>query len=69
MTTERDQAASTVEGLYGIPGDGHDTPAGRMLLLELFEELGLGALTDEALRRLADLHMSADNRDRFRSAR
>jgi hypothetical protein len=42
--------------LFGAPGEGHETEPGRNLMLALLEEMGLAALTDAAVVRLAALH-------------
>lgn len=49
---DRKQAERLVNDvLYGV-----DTPEGKELLLELIEEMGTSALTDEAVIKLAELH-------------
>ena len=60
--TREEATRLVVEVLYGAPGEDHDTPQGRELLLGLLEELGLAALTDEAVVRLAQRHREADGR-------
>jgi hypothetical protein len=46
---KRDQAISTIEALYGIESD-----VARRLIADVVGELGLGALGDYALQRLAE---------------
>jgi hypothetical protein len=45
----RDQSISTIEALYGIESD-----TARRLIADVVGELGLGALRDYALQRLAE---------------
>ena len=53
----REQAEHVVRDvLFGAPGEGHETEPGRDLMLALLEEMGLAALTDAAVVRLAALH-------------
>lgn len=48
---DRKQAERLINDvLYGV-----DTPEGKELLLELIEEMGTSALTDEAVIKLAEL--------------
>ena len=57
----RAEAISTInEVLYGSPGAAHDTEKGRELIRDLVEEMGLSALTDAAVIRLAQMHEQAD---------
>ena len=54
----RQEAEEIVRGaLYGAPGEPHFTQTGLDLLLALLGGMGLSALTDEAVLRLAALHL------------
>ena len=62
---ERPDAIDVVAHLcFGCPGEALDTAVGRDLLLRLFARLGLHALTDEAIRQLAALHLQRQREDR-----
>lgn len=50
------------ETLYGAPGEDYDTPDGRELMTALLEQMGLLALTDDAVVRLAAMHRDRDER-------
>lgn len=58
----RAEAVAEINALYGAPREDHDSDQGRALLLDLFEEVGLDALTDAAALRLAGLHRAEDDR-------
>lgn len=62
---DRPDAIDVVTKLYfGCPGEALDTAVGRDLLLRLFARTGLHALTDEAIRQLAALHLQRHEEDR-----
>ena len=48
------------EVLYGAPGASYDTPEGRDMIHELVDRMGLSALTDDAVIRLAAMHRAHD---------
>jgi len=55
MTTTREQDERAIRELYGT-----DTQDGHELLIGLInDEIGLAALTDDAVRRLAKMHQQA----------
>ncbi len=57
----REKAEDIVRNvLYGAPGEDYDTADGRRLLLGVLEEMGIAALTDEAVIRLAAAHQAHD---------
>lgn len=56
MSKRREQAESTIRALY----DGQ--PLGDQLLAALVAEMGLAALTDGAVVKLAQMHIHAEER-------
>ena len=46
--------------MYGAPGEPYDTETGRTLMVALLEQMGLSALTDEAVARLAAMHQQEE---------
>ena len=53
----RKEATSLINDvLFGSPGAAHDTPTGRELIHSLVDEMGLEALSDDAVIRLAQMH-------------
>lgn len=52
-----------VNALYGAPGESWDTTTGRELVNDLLDEMGLAALSDEAVIRLAGMHRDQDERN------
>jgi hypothetical protein len=56
MSKRRAQAESTIAALYG------DTDLGNQLLATLVAEMGMAALTDEAVVMLARMHIRAEER-------
>ena len=66
---DRQRAYDTiVNTLYGAPGERHDTPIGTDLAMGMLREMGLAALTDDAVIRLAQMH-EAQERIETRSGR
>lgn len=66
----REEAEQIVRDvMYGAPGEDHDTARGRGLLLGVLEQMGLSALTDEAVVRLAAAHQAEDERETNRALR
>ena len=53
--------------MYGAPGEDWDTPDGRRLLIGVLEQMGLSALTDAAVIRLAAEHQAEDERQASRA--
>lgn len=49
---------------FGFPGEDWDMEEGRLLANKLLDEMGLNALTDEAVVRLAELHKARDRQRR-----
>lgn len=68
MTRERAERIVR-DVMYGAPGEGRDTPDGRRLLLGVLEQMGLSALTDAAVIRLAAEHQAEDERQASRVLR
>ena len=67
---DRDQSTNHIESLYGCPGANYNTDIGEKLLIELFEEHGgLSLLSDEAVVKLAELHLREDGREASRYER
>ncbi|EIG62919.1 hypothetical protein [Bradyrhizobium sp. WSM1253] len=67
---DRDQSINNIENLYGCPGANYSTDNGERLLIELFEEHGgLSLLSDEAVAKLAELHLREDARTASRYER
>ena len=62
---DRPDAIDVVTNLgFGCPGEAFDTAVGRDMLIRLFARTGLHALTDEAVRQLAALHLQRREEDR-----
>lgn len=60
----REQHCDTIAAMYGT-----DTDTGRKLAAALIEELGTDALTDDALARLAAMHLREEEIQISESAR
>jgi hypothetical protein len=62
MATQRDIHLRQINDLYGIPNGTYDNAVGRRLLIDVIEELGARALTDDAIELLAMSHLQEDAR-------
>lgn len=58
----RELVTRAIYDLYGAPGENVRTNTGDQIIVDLLEEMGLDALTTEALEKLADLHSREDMR-------
>jgi hypothetical protein len=64
----RERAEQIIRGvMYGAPGEDHDSASGRRPLLGVLEQMGLSALADEAVVRLAAAHQAEDERETNRA--
>ena len=59
---DRERAETNVLELYGFPGEDHNTRDGLDLLLAMLDEIGIKALSDDAVIRLSQKHMAMDQR-------
>ena len=64
IKARRAKAEWEISDLYGCPGTTYDTEEGREFLIEIVDQLGFAALTDEAVIRLAAMHVRYDERPR-----
>lgn len=53
----------TIRDTYGAPGEPYATPVSALLAYQIVLRMGLSALTDAAIHRLARLHRETDDRE------
>ena len=59
----RDEAVSIITQVhYGAPGEDYRTDVGDRIIMDLLAQTGLEALTDDAVIRLAGMHLAEDER-------